>query len=261
MHSVLAERGSAHSPWANSECAWDCEQPLSREHPALRDLRLVAQALGPLRDRVVFIGGAIAPLLQTSPPFPRARATSDVDAVIATTSYAEFHRVSKQLRTLGFRQEPGDSRHVHRWRSPEGLPFDLVPAGKHLGTSGNWLDDVAAQTAETTTLESGLMIRRATAPSFLALKWAAHNDRGATDPLASHDLEDLVALLASRPGVERETAKAPPRLRAYLAKQARGFLTDPSHEDLLAAHLNNAQDAAHVVRMVRRAIEAIAAAR
>jgi predicted nucleotidyltransferase len=182
-----------------------------------------------------------------------------VDAVVATTSYAEFHRVTKTLTRLHFRQIPGETMHVHRWRSPENVPFDLVPAGVHLGASGNWLDEVTAETAETAELEAGLTIRHASAPAFLALKWAAHNDRGVAQPRESHDLEDLLALLASRPGIEHEVSTAPARLGQYIAIQARAFLDDSAHEDLLAAHLNNAQNAAHTVQVVKETLEVLAA--
>src|SRR5690606_21325775 len=50
-----------------------------RQTPALGLLRRTAQDLGPLLDRVVFIGGTIAPLLQASPLFPEVRTTIDTD--------------------------------------------------------------------------------------------------------------------------------------------------------------------------------------
>jgi hypothetical protein len=51
-------------------------------------LREVAIGLDGLLDRIVFIGGAIAPLLQVEPPFGSARPTGDVDAIAVTVSYS-----------------------------------------------------------------------------------------------------------------------------------------------------------------------------
>lgn len=225
---------------------------------ALDDLLRVARALGPLRDRVVFIGGAIAPLLQQQPPFAQARATSDVDAVLATTSYQRMHEIGVSLRQAGFREDPSGRRHMYRWISPDGIPFDLVPAGEHLGGSGSSWDTVAITTALTAELAPGLAIRHASAPAFLALKWAAHEDRGQTDPLTSHDLEDILALLASRPGLAGEVAAAPTELREFVRARAGSLLSDPDLRFLLAAHLNNARDPAHTTGVVLRALEEIA---
>jgi hypothetical protein len=214
----------------------------------------VAHALGSLRDRVVFIGGAIAPLLQTDPPFPRARATSDVDGVILTASYADVQRLEEALRGRGFRPDLADPRHVHRWISPGGIPFDLVPSGAHPGGSGNPWDTVAAETAVEAVLDNGVTVRHASGPAFLALKWAAHDDRGADDPRSSRDLEDVLALIASRPSLPGEVEAAPPRLRDYIAERTRRLLDDPACEDLLFSHLNNAQDPAHTVAKAREVL-------
>ena len=110
---------------------------------------------------------------------------------------------------------------------------------------------MAVATASEATVEPGLTIRHASAPAFLALKWAAHHDRGRDEPLHSDDLEDILALLASRPSALGEIAGAPANLRAYLKDQAAAFLADPNAEDLLAGHLNNAQSPAHTITAVR----------
>lgn len=228
-------------------------------HAALDDLMRVARSLGPLREQVVFIGGAIAPLLQLDPPFAKPRATSDVDAILATASYSRMHEIQTSLRQLGFREDLSDPRHMHRWISPDDVPFDLVPAGQHPGATGSRWDALAIETAARAALASDLEIRHASAPAFLALKWAAHGDRGRADPLTSNDLEDLLAVLASRPDIVHEIARAPADLRDYLAKSAQRFLDDPLRDDLLAAHLGHARQVAHTVARVRDALERIAA--
>jgi len=228
------------------------------QHPALRQLASVARALGNLKDRVVFIGGALSPLLQVDPPFPAARPTADVDAVIATASYAAAQRIEETLRARGFRQDPGAKAHAHRWVSPDGVLFDLVPAGEHFGGTGSPWDQLVIASAVETALEGGLTIRHASAPGFLALKWAAFNDRGRDDPLHSDDLEDIVALLASRPSLVAEVEAAPEELRAFVRAQASAFLTHPFLEDLLAAYLSSAQSPARLAAMVREILERMA---
>lgn len=124
-----------------------------RNTPALDRLRCIAWQLGPLTERVVFIGGAVAPLLQTDDVLPRVRPTHDVDAVIATSSYAELGPLREALSARGFSeaqvpQEQDAPLHMHRWIAPAGgRPFDLVPIGAHAGGTGGVPDTYAVESA------------------------------------------------------------------------------------------------------------------
>lgn len=227
--------------------------------PSFDRVAAVAAELGDLAAQVVFIGGAIAPLLQTDPPFPRARVTSDVDGVIASTAYVDYERLRVEMNQHGFRQGE-DATHLNRWVSPSGIPFDLIPAGRHPGGSGNPWDAIALETAVELEVGGGVTIKHVSAPAFLAQKWAAHDDRGRSDPLTSHDLEDILALLASRPGIAEEVAASPPALRGFVGQQARAFLKSQDAEDLLAAHLNNAQDPPSTIAAVRTLLRRLAQA-
>src|SRR5260370_19274749 len=97
----------------------------------------------------------------------------------------------------------------------------------------------------------GVPLRHVSARAVLAQKWAAHHDRGRADPLASHDLEDILALLASRPTILEEVAAAPAALRGHAAEQAKNFLADVNAVDLLHAHLNKPQHPAPTVCALR----------
>lgn len=217
----------------------------------------MAGTLGDLNLQLVYIGGAIAPLLQTEPPFPAARVTKDVDAIAMTTSYAVYTTLTVAMRERGFREDTGGA-HVHRWIGPDGIAFDLVPAGRHLGASGQEWDRVAVESAVSLEIASGVWIRHASAPAFLALKWAAYDDRGANDPFASHDLEDILALIASRPGIVQEVRNSTPGIVAFVGAQCATLLRDADAEDLLAAHLGNAVDAAATIAVVRSRLAGLA---
>lgn len=223
------------------------------DHPSVQRIARVAKALGPLLPKVVFIGGAIAPLLQTDPPFEEPRPTKDVDGVIATATYRDMEQLGEQLRELGFRQDLSDTGPIHRWRSPDEDLCDLVPSGEHLGGSGQIWDRLALETSGEVDLGIGRPIRHASAPSFLALKWAAFLDRGKEDPFASHDLEDFLALLAARPSVLDETTASPSEIRSFLAGAVSEILNREDLDDLLASHLGNAQEYPRVrARVVER---------
>ena len=227
--------------------------------PSLAPIAEIARALGDLSDQVVFIGGAIAPLLQTNPPFPRVRATKDVDAVVASANYADYGALQTRLGELGFKVDMSDPKHAHRWRTPDGTPFDLVPIGGHLGGTGSVWDKVAFQTAVEAEIEPGVRIRHASAPGFLALKWAAFWDRGAEDPFSSHDLEDILALMVSRDIVVEECGTAPQNSQEVVRKGFGWLTANSDYDDLVAAHLGNAQSFKEVAALLRARIIQISA--
>jgi hypothetical protein len=198
---------------------------------------------------VVFIGGAVAPLLQTEEVLARVRPTKDVDAVIATSSYAELGPLGTSLRERGFSDaavppEHGATTHMHRWIAPDdGGPFDLVPAGAHPGGTGTVADAYALSSAVRIDVrehegDEPCLVQHASAVAFLLLKWAAFADRGRHAPFESHDLEDIIAIVASRSTVVEECRAAPIEVRKCLAEHCRAFLADAdTAEELIAANL------------------------
>ncbi len=69
--------------------------------PTDPNLILLARAvdrLGPLVDRMVFLGGCATALLLTDPAAPEVRPTQDVDAITEVASLADYYRLSEELR-------------------------------------------------------------------------------------------------------------------------------------------------------------------
>jgi predicted nucleotidyltransferase len=228
-------------------------------HPAVQRLRSIAEQLDALRERVVFIGGAIAPLLQSTPPFKSARVTKDVDALVATATYRRYHELTDQLRSLGFHQpHTAADTHVHRWTTTDGLLFDLVPAGNHAAASGQQWDTLAIDSAAIADLGAGLSVRHASAPAFLALKFAAYNDRGRNDPFMSHDLEDIVALIASRAQIVTEVGTAHAEIATYVRTECRALWRSSIVHDVLAANLSNCLNEAETIRTTATRLQALA---
>jgi hypothetical protein len=80
---------------------------MSLVDPNLEALRAVAIALGPLRDEVLFVGGAVAALLITDPAAISVRPTNDVDCVVEIASIVAYHAFERRLGTQGFSSDPG----------------------------------------------------------------------------------------------------------------------------------------------------------
>ena len=194
--------------------------------PNLALLHAMALALGPLRERLVFVGGCAVGLLLTNPAAAVVRATEDVDAIVEVASLAGYHALRPLLAQRGFVQTMADNTPPFRWLWHR-LQLDLVPIDAHvLGFANPWYRPgfVAAVSSE---LADGVSLRHLDAPHFLATKFEAFNDRGKRDVYASHDLEDIVTVIDGRVELIDELRQAESVLRTHLGEQVRALLAHP----------------------------------
>lgn len=200
--------------------------------PNLPYLRQIAEALGDLREQVVFVGGAVAGLLVTDPLADSVRATRDVDAVV-NANRAMFHRIEQAVAQRGFARDV-QSDVICRWIHKEsGVLFDLMPVQPEvLGFSNRWYP-YAVETAESVELNPGLNIRLVSAVGFIATKLEAFAGRGAGDFLTSHDIEDVLNIVDGREELMAEMADAPTDLRQAVASAFQKLLSDPDFENVL----------------------------
>ncbi len=201
----------------------------------LDNLARVARHLGELRREVVFVGGSVVELLLSDPAAAPVRPTLDVDLVVWAGTWGELHRFQDKLRDLGFREDTSDGV-ICRWRV-EGLRVDVVPSGVDaLGFTNPWYQ-AALDSAQEQELE-GVTVRVISAPCFLAAKLAAFDGRGQNDYTASHDMEDVVAVVDGREELLAEVTVAESAVRDYLATRLTALLTDDRFIDALPGHLN-----------------------
>jgi len=62
----------------------------------------VAQALGALNEKVVFVGGAVVSVYADDPAADLVRPTDDIDFTIQLTGYNDWVKLNEQLMQLGF---------------------------------------------------------------------------------------------------------------------------------------------------------------
>lgn len=202
----------------------------------LEMLARAAEALGELRDEVVFVGGAAVDLFITDPAAPRPRFTEDVDVVAEVTTHGEWARLGERLRKLGFREDQRDGAPVCRWLY-EGLVVDVMPALEHvLGFSNRWYR-AAMKDFEERELPGGARVRVLTAPLFLATKIEAFGSRGRGDFVASHDLEDIIVVVDGRPALADEVQRASAQVRRFLGSTIGRWLEHRDFLDAVPGHL------------------------
>lgn len=160
-------------------------------------LMAVARALGPLLERVVFVGGAIVNLYSTGVmATPEPRTTDDVDCIVEVAPRTAFYALEEELRRQGFVNDV-ESGIICRWTC-NGLTVDVMPTDPEiLGFSNQWYPAGFAH-ATRYDLPDGTTIRILSPPYFLATKLVALRDRGWDDLRLSQDLEDVVHVVDNR---------------------------------------------------------------
>ncbi|MFY3744882.1 hypothetical protein ACOQFB_13305 [Anaeromyxobacter sp. Red801] len=218
-----------------------------------------AKALGDLAEEVVFVGGAVVDLFIIDPAAPRPRFTEDVDVVVEVTTYAAWAELGTRLRALGFREDRREGAPLCRWLVGD-LVIDVMPAlARVLGFTNRWYRQ-AKKECEERELPGGVRIRAVTAPLFIATKVEAFSSRGRGDFVASHDLEDIVAVADGRPTLADEVQRAPAQLRRFLASTMRRWLDDPQFLAAVPGHLPGDSASQARAPFVVERLRAIAAA-
>ena len=91
--------------------------------------------------------------------------------------------------------------------------------------------------AEWREIVSGLEIQVISAPYFIATKLEAFKQRGDRDFLASHDLEDVLAVVDGRAELVNELRVSPQDVRRFVSEQVGALLAEPRFHDALPGHL------------------------
>lgn len=224
---------------------------MSHDDPNLPYLRVIAAAIGELRECVVFVGGATAGLLVTDPVAESVRATKDVDVIVAA-GFAEYARIEQKVAALGFARDI-DSEVICRWiHRDSGILFDLMPVDPEvLGFSNRWYP-YAVETAQQVELGGGLSVRMVTAVAFVATKLAAFADRGHGDVFGSHDLEDVLNIVDGRESLEQELSEAPPDLRDSVREAFVGLLAHRDFNNALPGHVTDPNRVPVIMKRLRR---------
>jgi predicted nucleotidyltransferase len=199
-------------------------------------VKQVAERLGPLRSKVVFLGGSATGFHITDKAEPEIRATKDVDVIVEIASRVDYHKLEETLRELGFYQKMQIDDPICRWYINDVI-VDVMPTDENiLGFSNNWYLP-AIRNSVAIELEPNLQIRIVTAPYFLGTKLEAFFGRGRGDYLASHDIEDILNVINGRVEILEDIKNSEPDLKGFIIQSLQGFLEDELFMDALPGHL------------------------
>ncbi|MCC6425164.1 MAG: nucleotidyl transferase AbiEii/AbiGii toxin family protein, partial [Phycisphaerales bacterium] len=162
-----------------------------RQYINLETIELVAEGLRELREKMVFVGGAVLGLYADELSADPVRMTKDIDLTIELANLGHWAALQERLAELGFFPSP-EEQVICRYQY-KGIQVDIMPASdSHFGPSNVWYLPGFQYTIPFV-LRNGLSIRLLSMPYFLSTKFTALHSRGG-DPRSSHDFEDIIFL-------------------------------------------------------------------
>jgi hypothetical protein len=202
----------------------------------LTRIKAVYNALGSLRNDVVFVGGATVSLYADR-MVGEIRPTEDVDVLVEVWAHKEYAAIEEQLRKKGFINDK-ESRVACRYII-HGITVDIMATGKDvIGFSNKWYPDGYVHSSRFT-IDENHIIRIFTSPFFIATKLEAFKSSARKDNnngINSTDFEDIVFVLENRSSIWQEFNEAPMEVKKYLLKEFRQLLKNPLFEEWIGAH-------------------------
>lgn len=199
----------------------------------MSDLRLVCGKLELTGWPYALVGGMAVRLSVDDPAAEDLRPTMDIDTIIEITSRIGLSEDDDdRLRALGFRHDLSEGAPMCRWVL-EDVRVDIMPSKSG---ADRWSADALAH-ATFVAIGGGLYVPIVTVPYLMAMKIQTFLDRGGGDFMASHDMEDIVALLDGVSDFITRMDGCPREVRSFVAKQFRHFLNQLSFRESLRGHL------------------------
>lgn len=192
-------------------------------------IRQVADALGDLKDEVVFVGGCVTGLLVNDPfTLEQVRYTDDVDLIVDVITHADWRQLQKQLHQKGFKEDMTDDLICRMYLA--NLKVDIMPVEeKILGFSNQWYKS-AMKNPLLYNLDKESNVKIISPVYFIATKIEAYKGRGESDILGSHDLEDIITLFDGRAEIVEEVLSSAIDVRTYITSQLKQLMANNNFE-------------------------------
>jgi hypothetical protein len=194
----------------------------------------VAAALKELKDKMVFVGGAVVSLYTDDPAADEIRPTGDVDMTINLLNFADWASMQERLADLGFSPDPNGHAIINYLY--KGISVDIMPSeDSALGPANKWYK-VGFNNLWTINVENE-EISILSAACFLATKFEAFKDRGG-DYRTSHDFEDIIYVLDNRTTIVEEIENEQAEIITYLKQEFQKIYNHASFEEIISVHIH-----------------------
>jgi len=196
--------------------------------------KIIANALGDLNEKVVYVGGSIVSFYIDDPSAEDVRPTKDIDISIEIDSLNELEELRQELIKRGFTQSSEDDI-ICRFRYDQ-IKVDVMstkgvgwaPANPWFAPGHNNLIEIKLD---------NIVVRCLSLPYFLATKFTAFYGRGIKDPRTSHDFEDIVYLLNYTSDWQDQISRSNDDVKIYLIDCFRNILENAIMQEAIIANL------------------------
>lgn len=200
----------------------------------------IANALGTLNERVVYVGGAVVSLYIDDPSADDVRPTKDLDLTMEVASLSALESLRVDLVARGFVQTAEESV-ICRFRYEDVLVDVMATEPIGWAPANRWFKK-GFHLAYVYQLDE-LLIRLLPLPYFLATKFDAFFDRGIKDLYASHDFEDIVYLLNHTSDIAEQIVNSDMLVKNYLTECANKIIESSQLQEVIIGNLfHEAQD-------------------
>lgn len=197
-------------------------------------IKTVSHALGALKEKIFFVGGAVISLYADRAVF-EVRATEDVDVIIEIVNYSARAALEEKLRQIGFAHDI-ESSVVCRFKIA-GVVVDVMPTNDpSIGFTNKWYPEGFKQSVMFT-IDQKNTIKILSAPYFLATKLEAFKSRGKGNGRTSHDFEDIVFVLENRSSIWEEMNSLNGEIKAYLKHEFLLLLNNSNIPEWIDCHV------------------------
>ncbi len=196
-------------------------------------IKAVSNALGNLKESVVFVGGATVSLYADRET-EESRPTEDVDVLVEISSKKDYAELEEQLRKIGFTNDM-TAGFIGRFLM-QGIIVDVMPIEESiLGFSNKWYKE-GFTTADLYPIDEMHSVHIFTAPVFIASKLEAFKSRGNNDGRMSSDFEDIIYVLENRSTIWDELKNTTEPLHSYLLETFASLRKEKYIEEWIGAH-------------------------
>ena len=195
----------------------------------------VAKGLKELKDRMVFVGGAVISLYADDEAADEIRPTADVDMTIELSSYSEWVSMQERLAALKF--SPNAHGHAICSYMYKGVSVDILPAqNSSFGASNSWYLPGFSFLKEV--VVEGELIKILSAPYFMATKFEAFHGRGNGDYRTSHDFEDIIYVIDNRTSIIQDMLEAESLLKSFLQQEFKKVISHPHAQEIIRTQIH-----------------------
>ncbi len=200
-------------------------------------IKAVANALGPLKEKVVFVGGSTVSFYSNRQAF-ETRPTEDVDVIVEILNYSQRTNLEERLRSVGFTHDI-DSGIACRYLI-NNLIVDIMPTeDTSIGFNTKWYSE-GFKKAIDYNIDDDITINILSPPYFVATKIEAFKNRGNGDGRTSKDFEDIVYILENRSEIWNEMMEADGEIKEFLITEFKKLYSNPNLLEWIDSHVERA---------------------